>query len=223
MTFGRVLFLLLLCSTTIISCKEDENKNLIGGDLGLRLLFEHSYAGAIEAVFEQPDTEEQLQALKVFIAPLDYSDESQTRKPADVVIEEQLRRYYDPKGNIYTGTIPIVIRYRTEICKSIKLSLFDKNDTFLFDITDEARFSDKCFIYREFPICFLFNSQKKLLGKIENGMTINEYLSYDPLIFTETHFVFPGLDKTIFEGNYVKIEIEFEEGKILTTKCGNNP
>ena len=117
------------------------------------------------------------------------------RIEGDEWIEQQIRDYLDPTGEKYNGSMPIFIEYTTEGCKRIRITIHDKDEKLLSDI----------------------NTSKKLLGNIPIGMTIQEYLAQKPMVFTEARFIFPGVEKDALEnGNYLRVEIELDGGKIIT-------
>lgn len=144
----------------------------------------------------------------------------------DAEMEQQIKEFLDPEGKKYNGTIPIHIDYTTEACQSIRFMMYNKDDIFISDITDEARFY---YIYdpnswEEEGQNLLIDSNGKLLGKIKMGTTIAEYLSCHPMLFAQAHFIFPGLQKDIFaNGNYVKVEIELANGFICANGSRGQP
>lgn len=144
-----------------------------------------------------------------------YSLESYSLK-GDKAMEQQITDFLDPNHDLYNGVVPIAIMYCTDTCKSIRMTMYDKNGSFISDITDKARFY---YVENKREVgTLLFNSDKKLLGKIKIGTTIKEYLSYKPLVFAVAHFIFDGIDKVSFSnGNYAKVEIELSNGTTLTT------
>lgn len=139
------------------------------------------------------------------------------RIEGDEWIEQQIRDYLDPTGEKYNGSMPIFIEYTTEGCKRIRITIHDKDEKLLSDITDQA-----CFYYVGYTdegkeLNLLINTSKKLLGNIPIGMTIQEYLAQKPMVFTEARFIFPGVEKDALEnGNYLRVEIELDGGKIIT-------
>ena len=86
------------------------------------------------------------------------------------------------------------------------------------DLTDQAQFYFKHWHHDEnIPFYHLLISSDGSVGLIKFGMTISEYLSYSPMIFFDTYFFFPNLERAVFEnGNYVKMEIELDNGTTLT-------
>lgn len=126
----------------------------------------------------------------------------------DKYMEQQIWDYIGIEQNTNIGVPSKAIEYRTEVCKSIHISLFDDGVEEGVDITDLAVFSDK----KGF---FLFDSEKKLLGRIKDGSTIKDYLSISPLIFPYAELSFPALDYSYGKETLIKIEIELESGKKL--------
>ena len=57
-----------------------------------------------------------------------------------------------------------------------------------------------------------------MLGKIKTETNIKKYLSDNPCMFAEAHFVFDGIDKeSLSNGNHAKVEIELSNRIILTS------
>jgi hypothetical protein len=124
--------------------------------------------------------------------------------------------------------MPEEVYYVTESCKNITMAHYDKNDNFVSDITDKARFYCPEYFGGVYnpdnfgPLGYnlLFDSNKKLLGRIKDGTTISQYLSYHPLVFANAFFVFPDLlMETISKGNYILVEIELDNDVILSAKA----
>lgn len=136
----------------------------------------------------------------------------------DKTIEQQLKDFIDPQKDRFNGTMPIVVEYRTEACKSIRITLYSEDGTQMSDITELARFH-----YVTGPNHreedgqnLLISSEKKLLGRISLGTTIQEYLNHHPMVFPEAHFIFPQLDRNAFDdGRYVEVELALENGEVL--------
>lgn len=131
-----------------------------------------------------------------------------TTVKGDEYMEQQIWDYIGIDKNINNGVPSKAIEYRTEVCKSIHISLYDNGEEEGDDITDLAVFSDKMGF-------FLFDSEKKLLGRIKDGSTIKDYLSISPLIFPYAELSFPALDYSYGKETLIKIEIELESGKKL--------
>ena len=140
----------------------------------------------------------------------------------DKDIERQIKDFLDPNGDVFTGTLPVAIEYRTEVCKNIRIGVYSKDSILLSDITDLARFyiPSSRFPEREKVegASLLISSERKVLDWIEEGTTIKEYLSHDPMVFPKAYFHFPGIGKTLLEsGNSVRIDIELGNGTVLTS------
>lgn len=224
MTSGRLwVFLILVLS--LISCNHEEKTQL--GDYGNCLVFVHRPSESIIARANDytPNTVDtacadlhvyvmsSLKELSGYQTPQYYSIKG------DENIEQQIKAFLDPSNDIFSGDYPVIVEYRTELCKNICLKLYSSDNILLSDITDKAQFY---YVRDPWDVSevvqnILVNSEKKLLGRVKLGTTISEYLSYHPMIFAEAHFIFPDLEKETFDkGNYVKIEIELENNTILT-------
>lgn len=133
----------------------------------------------------------------------------------DEYIEQQIWDYIGIDKNKNIGVPVKMIEYRTEVCKSIHISLYDNGMNEAIDITDLAVFSDKSGF-------FLFDSDKELLGRIKDGTTVKEYLSTSPLIFPYAEFSFPSLKHSCGNETLIEIEIELESGKVLKAESNVN-
>lgn len=222
MTSGKIITCILLISISLVSC-EDKDDEILRTPKGLSLLFvnrpaEMAYvyencSDIISGACLYIHVTSALKEMPTYATPQHYSIEG------DEMIEQQIRSFLDPEGTKYTGgMISDIVEYRTEVCKSICITLYDKNDTSVIDMTDNARFyytdvPSETDIYNR----LLINSEKKLLGTIEIGSTIKDYLSHSPMIFAEALLSFPDYDNSIFDnGNYAKVEIELGNGTTLT-------
>ena len=221
MTLGR--FFLCVCSVmTLWACGSDESGEWSPiGDEGYHLMFLHSpsemltvYNARRHSAYKESD----LRVLVTSIPRTDpaYSSPQLYYDEGDKTMEQQMRSWIDPDGTKYNGDVPVVVEYRTEVCESISIKLYDKDDVLISDITDKARFRDAVET-PEVGSYLLFDSSKKLLGKIREGTTIEEYLSQRPLVFAEAFIIFPELDADFLnDGNYVRVEIALDNGLLLT-------
>lgn len=152
-----------------------------------------------------------------------YSKPDHYTIDGDKEVEEQIRKFFYPNG-VQVGMTGYTIEYRTEVCKSIHITLHDRENTLIKDITDMARFYYVWGPYEEdFINRLIINSDRKLIGILELGSTVSEYLAYKPMIFANAHFIFPELPKSAFEnGNYAKVEIELENGTTLVASTADN-
>ncbi|NMA73041.1 MAG: hypothetical protein GX963_02530 [Bacteroidales bacterium] len=224
MNVGRI-FIYLFTAILVMSCS-GENDPIVRNH-GYQLNYIHRPAESLIAYQNDypPNTIDTAWAdLQIFVTSALREQPGYTPQrysiDGDKAIELQLANFLDPDNDKYTGDMPIPVEYRTEACKSIRITMYDKNGSFLSDITDQARFfyvndpND----HSEVGQNIIINSEKKLLGKIKIGTTIKEYLSNNPLVFAEAHFIFDGIDKESFSnGNYTKVEIELSNGIILTS------
>lgn len=224
MTLGRI-FICLITAILVISCSS-ENNTIIRNH-GYHLTYIHRPSENLIAYQNDysPDIIDTTCAdLHVYVTSSlreqpSYSMLQHYSIDGDKAIELQIENFLDPHNDKYTGDVPIPVEYRTEACKSIRITMYDKNDSFISDITDQAHFfyANDPSDHSEVGQNIIINSDKKLLGKIKIGTTIKEYLSKNPFIFPEAHFIFDGIDKESFsDGNYAKVEIELSNGIILT-------
>lgn len=225
MTSGRI-FIYLFTAILVMSCS-GENDTIVGNH-GWHLNYIHRPAESLIAYHNDysPNIIDTTCAdLHIFVTSAlkvqpGYSTPHHYSIDGDKAIELQLANFLDPDNDKYTGDVPIHVEYRTEACKSIRITMYDKNGSFISDITDQARFFyvSNPNSHSEVGENIIINSEKKLLGKIKIGTTIKEYLSDNPLVFAEAHFIFDGIDKESFSnGNYAKVEIELSNGIILTS------
>lgn len=221
MTSGKFLLSCLFC-LAVVSCQPDHTDRpdpII--QQGLFLIFRNTSSEKVcaynnSSYLYEPDS---CPGLLVVVSSADTSYPPPV-KAGDQSIEKQIKGYLElMQGQKYNGDIPIIIDYKTDVCKSITLTLYDKDDNFLAEVTDYARFFD----VREEPeigAYYLFNSQKEFIGRIEQGMSIKGYLAYEPLLFPVAHFLFPeyGDKEMLSNGNYILVQIELGDGTILTSK-----
>ncbi len=222
---GRALICLVI-AFAIASCHRDEEENypLNSRSEGLHFIHRPSQVVCIIANDDNKDTIT-CPNIRVFVTSSLHNspkfDPLQVYETeGDKSIEEQIRKYFDSDATRYiSGMGGDVIEYRTDICHSIHITLYDKNHKFISDITDDARF-----YYQETTSQgkedeynrLLINSDRKVIGVIKIGSTISEYLSYKPMIFAIANFIFPNLPRNTLEnGNYAKIEIELEKSRKL--------
>lgn len=228
MTLGRASIIFLLTLGVFVSCNKKQPQIIApGANQGYRLSFYHSpcdtvtlisnsYFAESVANLECPD----LSIRVVCYESLLDSALKQYYSKGNEVIETNIRDFIRKEtGEDYDGMIPNRIQYRTEACSDMHISIYDSNDHFISDVTDIAQFH---YIYdKDDPEDWIYNllisSKDYTVSKISIGTSIKDYLSFNPLIFGEAHFIFPGLDKQKFyEGYYFKIEISLENGKVIT-------
>lgn len=220
MTSDRII-ICLIAMLALISCHKNDNEDTHLGDRGYYLTYVNGGATHINAVqnaYAQNTIDTTCADLLIYV----FGDqENDGHFTGDKAIEEQLDQFFEPLKHEYNGTYPIHVEYRTEVCKSIKIELYDKEGNYVSDITSKAHFYTVFgqHYVEEAGANLLINSQKKFLGKIPIGTTIQQYLSYEPMIFSYAHFIFDDIDKSIFDnGYYVQTEIKLSNGKILKAK-----
>ena len=222
--------ILLCCSALffVVSCHQDVPAP---GERGYFLYFSKSPADTmvlkVNCYLAEPEVNMDCPDLlisTVAYESLEDLDPKQYYSDANKGVENNISNYLlETTGMKFDGGMPLKVEYRTEICTDIKIMLFDENDQLISDITDQARFH---YVYGEFQIedvvaNLLVTSGKQDVYKIDLGSTISEYLSFKPLAFANVHFIFPELEKDVLEnGNYLKVEIELDNGKRLTCKNG---
>lgn len=213
---GRA-FLFLFTTMVVLSCNDSEKSFKWSGGDGLYFIHRpaenvYAYENDLDADTVIPCADLRIVVTSSLKEVPGYSTPQLYTIEGDKEIEQQIREFLDPDGVLYpSGMASTVIEYRTEVCNSIRITLHDKNNVFISDITDKARFYFSGWRYEEVSYFdrLLISSDKKLIGTIEIGSTISDYLSHHPMVFPQAHFFFPELDKKIFDnGNYVKVEIE---------------
>lgn len=217
--------LLILLIVLINSCSSEE---LIDEDRGYGLEYCHVSTDTLfikRNCYWGDDVDLSISDLQIIVSSKYEVGSSNYYLEGDYDIEKQLANFIDPDGTKYNGFLPVPVKYTTEVCKSIRITLYDKDDTFIDDLTNRARFY---YLYGPYAKeedggNLLIDSNKKLLGRIKHGTTIKEYLSYKPMLFGEAHFIFEGFAKDAFNNDtYVIVEIELENGKILKGIIGKS-
>ncbi len=105
----------------------------------------------------------------------------------DNQMEAQMARYLSMQlGEYYGVGIPMTVEYRKESCVSISI----KADKTLFGEVPGTDLSEKFEFYTipGYYNDFLFSADKKLIGRIEEGMSIKDYLRYEPIVFPQAVF-----------------------------------
>lgn len=217
MTSDKFTYLFTI-SLLLSSCSNEGEA--LQGDYGCYLLFLHrSPEQVIIPMYEDESKLASCAELRVYVTCSEQTESSNIHDNSlapDWKIERQLSDFLDPNHDIYTGTMPLFVEYRTEVCQSINISLYAANDSLINDITDQARFyyvREEEESLSESVQNLLIDSTGTLLGYIGIGTTIQDYLSYHPMIFPEARWIFPTMDKDAFsQGNYVKVTIDLENG-----------
>ncbi len=220
MTLGKII----LCCSLVLAltgCSNNDDNMEIGNN-GYHLCY--SCRPSEELISYQNDTRK----YKVDIYNIDlhlyvtsslqenssYPDPQRYTIKGDTGIEGQLKELLDPYKE-YKGLMPVNVEYRTEPCKNIRISLYDKDNIFVSDLTEQAHFFTKS-DELEKRVDVLINSSKKVLGFIKDGTTIKEYLDCNPMVFAEAYFVFDNFDRNkLLNGYYIKTEIELYNGTKL--------
>lgn len=216
MALNRLPYKILLMLLPLITACSNDKEEL--GDYGWFLNYVHRASEQIfvnENVYSSDDVSSEWADILVRVT--DSQESGKVTQTTDPYIEQQIQDFIDPNHE-YRGDMPIVVEYRTEECKSIRIGLYDKADKLLSDLTNQARFS---YVYSQYDMKevganLLISSDRVLIGRIQDEMTIKEYLSYHPMVFAEAHFFLQGLKRTELEdGNYVKVEVVLGNGKKL--------
>ncbi len=214
MTLGRII-VCLFGLFSILSCGKDDAPTIWIGDYGNNIACEHIVPEKMSSVHNCffPDEVDTANAdLRLFVTGDDAISGDVSN--GDKELEKNIIHAIDP-DNECEGKVSITIEYTMKVCKSITISLYDKDSVFIADVTDKARFH---YIYKEKEGYYqmLINSEKNVLGQIRIGMTIKEYLSYHPFMFVKAHFLFDELDKSdTSDGKFFRTRIELEDGTVL--------
>ena len=222
----------LACIFTLFaSCKEDVNnddKELVYGDYGYCLSFNNIPAEEVQVLSNDYYISEYSEWVNVHIwvqsflkEVQEYTTPQHYNLQGNSAIESNITEFLDPEGKIYTGTMPLPVKYTTEPCKSIAIYLYSKNDVLVSDITDKAQFHciDNLPQSKYNQENLLIQSENLSIQRIELNSTIQDYLQYNPMLFGEALFIFPDLPKDVFSnGNYVIVEIKLVSGKTIKAK-----
>lgn len=131
----------------------------------------------------------------------------------DGQMEDQMTRYlFLSFTDVYDGTLPVFVEYRKEVCREIEI-MADMN---LFGRAPGEDLSDKF----EFALMtdpnFLFSSDKRLIGLIENGMGVEEYLAFEPIVFPTAFFKAKETPAEAPAECTLTVVLELEGGKSLS-------
>ena len=153
------------------------------------------------------------------------------RIPGDPIMEEQIKRWMEMRFNgkdqiIIWGTwndsadsgmghLANVIEYRTDKCQSLRItssfSLFNRGNN--CDITDKLVFDS---IEDPGNEVFIFTWDKELIGPVLEGMTISEYLSYEPMVLPYSLLKFSELPPELPVETDLTVEMTLSNGKTLS-------
>lgn len=210
------LFVCLLALVGVSSCEKDEGPTISLDNYGRNFTCvcvnpEKVYSNHNCYIAEKVDTISADLALQV-----GGTTSSETLTLRDSLVEERILQNIDPMSE-RGGTKYTSIFYTTRVCTSIKISVYDKDSVFVADVTDKARF----YYYESEDddyIQMLINSDKYVLGEMQMGMTIDEYLECEPFLFVNAHFIFDGLTKDDMKGGkYFKTEIILDDNTVLVS------
>lgn len=201
------------------SCSQHNEQDI--GDYNFRLILNNRPAEVVKLSCETKSQDDIKAAdmnlyVNVTCSSSDVEGQASTI-PGNQAIERQLAEMLDPDHSRFDGVMPVQIEYRTTVCKSIRILLYNENDEMVSDLTDQAQFGQmpRPIDWLDLKGGILINSDGNVLGTIPEGCTIREYLAYHPMVFALAHFVFPNADKQMFvKGSYIKIEIELPDGVI---------
>lgn len=92
----------------------------------------------------------------------------------DEYMEEQLSRYFTGQ---YFGFR--IVEYRTETCLDLRVTCSES----LFGRPPGSDLTEYFEFYTQYRPHFMFNKNKRLIGSLEGGLTIKEYLDLSPMVF----------------------------------------
>jgi len=126
----------------------------------------------------------------------------------DSQMENAMENYYLGKGHSSHGSGNVTVEYREEQCVALSVT----STVPLFSKPAGADLSDKFHFHHldGYGDIFIFDSRKNLKGKVTDGMSISEYLSYDPIMIP---FV-------CFRLNDIPKEAPAETGFIISATLG---
>lgn len=222
MILDKLRYLILVLSVLFSSCGEKPEP--IG--MGITCKFVPTECDLLEAMpyyladvnennniesFVPCKLEETSVRAKLFCLKLYISSDNEFEH--DSYVENQIIQYYIKSvGKHYGGSVMDVIEYHREICKSLTIT----TDVDLFGRKAGEDISDK-FVFRyNGEYNFLFSGDRKLIGQIETGMTVNEYLSYNPLMFSKAYMVLSEIPVELPADVTFFIETQLQNGKELS-------
>lgn len=227
MTLGRKILLALsmVVFMTCVSCSDDKQEGIVG-DSGMSLAFLHVPADTVMAGvndYYASLAELKCADLRVIVRSALVDDKgNDTTNPyylkGNEKVERLLNDYIIANSKYkFDGFMPEAVYYTTEPCQYIRITLIKKDGSEPTDITHLARFY---YLYAtpDGAVNNLYvDSEMNRVGRIPLNATIEEYLSLSPMVFTHAHFIFPDVEKSVFEGDsQVKVEIGLGDGRVLT-------
>lgn len=143
------------------------------------------------------------------------------RIPGNKIIEDQLRAlatslapelegHYGPMDtNCYGG-----VEYRTEGCKAITI----KSSSPMFGMDSDCDVTDRFRLSSEFMIYPVFSSENyRMLGSVEEGMTIDEYLALKPFVNANLLFRLVDTPEDLPLSTSFTVDIELADGRHISS------
>lgn len=126
---------------------------------------------------------------------------------------EMKRRNKRTKNNSSTEPLMYIksIEYRKEELKSLRVT----STSTLFGTAPETDLTSHFEIYGDESNTFLFNNSKVLLGTLEEGMTVGEYLDVRPIVNPSLYLHLKDVPPETPTDTKFIVEMEFSGGKIL--------
>lgn len=135
----------------------------------------------------------------------------------DLEIEREITKYLTSRFTGYARIgYPIDICYLQEICSSISIT----SDISFYSHSPGEEISDLFvfFVKEEYLIDHSFilsGDNKQWVGAIKTGMTIEQYLSYEPYIFPWAVLILTPQSLTLTEGMVLTVQVSLKGGKTL--------
>lgn len=143
------------------------------------------------------------------------------RIPGNKVIEDQLRtlatslapelegNYAPMDTDCYGG-----VEYRTEACKAITIN----SSSPMFGMDSDCDVTDRFRLSSEFMIYPVFSSENyRMLGRIEEGMTIDEYLALKPFVNANLLFQLSEIPENLPLSTSFTVDIELADGRHISS------
>lgn len=140
---------------------------------------------------------------------------------ADKEIENAILKNFESlflsDSKVPKGHSDIYFEYRKEVCKSIRITsdepLFGKEPG--ADLSSHFEFFD--WWWFDTPSNFIIDSEKNLIGRLSRHLTIEEYLSYNPLMFPNATLRLKDIPQEAPVTVSFSVEIELEKDKVLSS------
>ncbi len=121
----------------------------------------------------------------------------------------------NPRKRTRSSTAPMMfvkyIEYRKIELRSLKIT----STSTLFGIAPESDLTDRFEIFGDESNDFLFNFKKELLGYLEKGMTIDEYLALRPIVNPKLYIHLKDVPPEVPVKTDFIVEMELDGGKTL--------